>query len=95
MKTIIEIGSDESATLTTDHPASSYGMPLLIYKGIAYGQDDFLPLGEFAEFLGDNTARHSVEMHYGFCVGDGRARKMPKNEYNLIAKFLQMRLAHS
>lgn len=32
--------SDADAVLTTDHPRSSYGLPVLIYKGHAYGPGD-------------------------------------------------------
>ncbi len=34
-----------NAELTTDHSASSYGIPVLMVDGIAYGPDD--KLGEF------------------------------------------------
>lgn len=35
-------------TLTTDHPASSYGLPVLVVDGEAYGPSDILPSGESA-----------------------------------------------
>lgn len=36
-------------TLTTDHAASSYGMPILVGPdGTAYGPLDYLPNGELA-----------------------------------------------
>lgn len=28
--------------LTTEHPASSYGLPVLVLDGVAYGPDDFI-----------------------------------------------------
>ena len=31
------------AALTTEHPASSYGIPVLVIDGIAYGTDDGIP----------------------------------------------------
>jgi hypothetical protein len=31
---------DNAAELTTDHPASSYGMPVLVRDGTAYGPGD-------------------------------------------------------
>lgn len=35
-------------TLTTDHPASSYGMPVLLVGATPYGPGDALPTGETA-----------------------------------------------
>ena len=31
--------------LSVSHSASSYGIPVLVYKGEAYGKNDFPPLG--------------------------------------------------
>ena len=31
---------DTEAELTTEHAASSFGLPVLVYKGIAYGPTD-------------------------------------------------------
>ena len=40
-------------TLTTDHPASSYGVPVALIDGEAYGPSDILRHGEFASvFIG-------------------------------------------
>ena len=36
----IRIGTAE---LTTEHPASSYGVPALLVDGVAYGPQDLLP----------------------------------------------------
>lgn len=35
-------------TLTTNHAASSYGVPVLVWNGTAYGTMDTLPTGEVA-----------------------------------------------
>jgi len=37
--------------LTTDHAASSYGVPVLVKDGEAYGPADRLPSGELAGLL--------------------------------------------
>jgi hypothetical protein len=37
--------------LTTDHPASSYNIPVLIVDGIAHGSLDKLPNGELAWYF--------------------------------------------
>lgn len=38
-------------TLTTDHPAASYGLPVLVVDGEAYGPGDTLPSGDTAAAL--------------------------------------------
>lgn len=38
---------DERHVLTTDHAASSYGQPVLIRDGVAYGSDDMYEDGVF------------------------------------------------
>ena len=38
--------ADETLTLTTDHAASSYGIPVLVINGNAYGQLDRMPEGK-------------------------------------------------
>lgn len=40
--------NDSTVTLTTDHAASSYGMPVLVVDGEAYGSLDILPNGDYA-----------------------------------------------
>jgi hypothetical protein len=40
--------NDSTYTLTTDHAASSYGLPVLVCDGEAYGPGDILPSGESA-----------------------------------------------
>jgi len=40
--------SDGTYTLTTEHAASSYGMPVLVVDGAAYGPGDLLSDGESA-----------------------------------------------
>lgn len=37
-----------AATLSTDHVASSYGRPVLVIDGTAYGPGDVLPSGQLA-----------------------------------------------
>jgi hypothetical protein len=38
--------ADETLTLTTDHAASSYGIPVLVIDGNAYGRLDHMPEGK-------------------------------------------------
>ena len=37
--------------LTTEHPSSSYGVPVLLVEGQAYGAMDKLPNGEIAFYF--------------------------------------------
>ena len=37
--------------LTTEHPSSSYGVPVLLVEGHAYGAMDKLPSGELAFYF--------------------------------------------
>jgi hypothetical protein len=41
--------------LTTEHSSSSYGVPVLVIDGIAYGAMDKLPNGEIAFYFVQNT----------------------------------------
>lgn len=81
----IEIFSDTFAELTTDNAASSYNMPVLVFNGIAYGPGDKLPLGEFAEWLGDNDAKTCVFNFWRLNQADIAA--LPIDQYNMVAKF--------
>jgi len=42
--------------LTTDHPSSSYGLPVLVIDGQAYGPGDMTPLGPAAEVAAHPSA---------------------------------------
>jgi hypothetical protein len=46
MKAITMQYADETLTLTTDHAASSYGIPVLVIDGTAYGRLDHMPEGK-------------------------------------------------
>lgn len=98
METIIILDSKRTATLTTARPESSYGMPVLVLDGVAYGQADVLPMtadqSEFAQFLSaeDYTARGAVMRDWK--IRTGEIAKLPTAEYNLIAKFIGLDLAH-
>lgn len=37
-----------AAALTTEHAASSYGVPVLVVDGVAYGPGDWVPIGDRA-----------------------------------------------
>lgn len=37
--------------LTTEHPSSSYNIPVLLIEGVAYGAMDKLPNGEIAFYF--------------------------------------------
>jgi hypothetical protein len=51
----------DTLTLTTDHAASSYGRPVAVIDGEAYGPADQLPNGQTAaEVVRDMTARFVV-----------------------------------
>lgn len=54
MDTIFNLSDEnpvEVGRLTTDHAASSYGQPVLVCDGEAYGPADVLPFPEGMEFL--------------------------------------------
>ena len=54
MDTIFKLSQEnpvEVGRLTTDHAASSYGQPVLVRDGMAYGPADTLPFPEGMEFL--------------------------------------------
>lgn len=64
-----------SYELTTDHPASSYGQPVLVYRssGEAYGRDDilkpyggwgFMPAWKAVERLGRIGQRTEAELEF-------------------------------
>jgi hypothetical protein len=38
-----------NVVLTTDHAASSYGQPVLVWDGVAYGPDDVIDYGDVAQ----------------------------------------------
>lgn len=58
--TIFGVGETYDAILTTDHPASSYGRPVLVLRGgEAVGPDDMIETGT----RGRITAREHVERH--------------------------------
>ena len=53
--------------LTTDHPASSYGQPVLIVDGNAYGPADYVPGGP-----ANTTAHDVVDFFYADFVDRGQ-----------------------
>ncbi len=55
-------------TLTTDHPASSYGQPVYLYDNVAYGAGDlvFIGGGKYA------TARDLVDFFLSDFVDRGQ-----------------------
>ena len=79
--------------LTTDHSASSYGQPVLIKDGLAYGQNDLIDLGNGAvEFLRCPTAAEHVAR---WAVSHWREfTRLPFAQYNLVANFINLPLAH-
>jgi hypothetical protein len=52
----------EQAELTTDHAASSYGVPVLVVDGVAYGSGDTLP----TRFAGASKAAYAVQASVNF-----------------------------
>ncbi len=42
-------GTRQHAILTTDHPASSYGLPVVVRGGVAYGPAEVGPLSVIGE----------------------------------------------
>lgn len=52
----------EQAELTTDHSASSYGVPVLVIDGAAYGAGDSLP----PRFAGASKAAYAVQASVNF-----------------------------
>lgn len=98
MKTIIQLDCGRTATLTTERPESSYGMPVLVIDDVAYGRADQLPTTEDnADFAGlfdndDNTAAGWVR--HDWRIRTHEISKLPVEEYNLIAKFIGLDLAH-
>lgn len=65
-----------TAVLTTEHAASSYGIPVLVVAGAAYGPGDSLPSGCLA-----------AELVRRFLNGGnaGRGHWGPRNESSLAA----------
>lgn len=52
----------EQAELTTDHAASSYGVPVLVIDGAAYGSGDTLP----TRFAGASKGAYAVQASVNF-----------------------------
>lgn len=44
-----------TGTLTTEHAASSYGQPVLVINGTAFGRGDSYPNGGYGKTLGEMT----------------------------------------
>jgi len=62
MKAMVYKSSKAEASLSTDHGASSYGVPVLVTGGEAYGRGDVLPSGITA---GDLVQRFLEDMDPG------------------------------
>jgi hypothetical protein len=81
-----------AGTLTTEHAASSYGQPVLVVAGQAYGQQDQIDLGpEALDFLRYPTAAEHVAGWHAAHMDE--CRRLPVEEYNLIAKFIGLPVA--
>lgn len=93
MQTTININGNTQAVLTTEHSASSYAMPVLVIDGIAYGQSDLLPQLSGSLFGEEHeTAKSAV--HQDWMARTAEIAKLPTAEYNLVAKFIGLDLAH-
>lgn len=67
-------------TLTTDHAASSYGIPVLLIEGVAYGPADRVPGLPNADIFGGTTAASLVA---------GLSDNAPNNAKILADKYLR------
>ena len=46
------------AEITTDNPASSYGQPVMVINGVAFGRNDVVVLSVDTDFFDHVTAGH-------------------------------------
>lgn len=68
-----EVPTPSLFTLSTDHAASSYGIPVLVDEGgNAYSPEDVMPSGESAKALVERIERGQGAL---FDFTDGRARQ--------------------
>ena len=66
----------EDLTLTTEHSQSSYGMPVLVYQGTAYGPGDLLPAAPGWMGGGQQYAWHVVLARRQYVHDHGAAEMM-------------------
>lgn len=86
--TKIEISLGRTAELTTDRAESSYGQPVLVVDGVAFGAADVMEVTGFEPLFGAQTAGKAVE---NYCYGNlTKLAKLPYEEYELFGKFLKM-----
>jgi hypothetical protein len=79
--------------LTTENALSSYGQPVFVFEGVAYGMADGIDLGEQAlDFLRYPTAMDHVST-YHLC-NTAECAQLPIDQYNMLAKFIGLPLAH-
>lgn len=53
----------DKVLLTTEHAASSYGIPVAVIDGQAYGPGDATPLGPTREVVARLARAHGLEAH--------------------------------
>lgn len=84
--------------ITTDHAASSYGIPVIIIDGEVYGPDDLIEIGEYTSRIRDCHMHVTLPPHehpsneYGFpemedCPGCATERAERAEIQNLISIF--------
>jgi hypothetical protein len=93
------VAINKSARLTTDHPTSSYGAPVLVLEHQAYGPGDTLPSGEFAaSYVGrwsllpertpeDLEAARSYLGQWGALVSSGDVAQIAGVEPNTVRQW--------
>lgn len=77
MKIQMKISSaSKTVTISDEHSASSYGIPVAIVDGVAYGLEEFLPIWAYDELIWLNepakttVAGACLEMQKEGCIND-------------------------
>lgn len=76
----VKLSFDEDVLLlTNNHPASSYGLPVVLYKDEVFGFDDILWKDDFCYLVGDIVSKLADEEYYKGTIN--------VDEYKFIKKF--------
>lgn len=70
MSSLQTIIGGESVYLTTEHPASSYGIPVLVFRGTAHGPGDMIQTDSGDAMTAEQFLRSCVERVNPIMQGD-------------------------